>query len=1139
MAEGFLGFDEGSQGGFLFGAPPSPRSELTDRQLIMLALGKERKKKWSLGKILKEGALDPVTWTMDKLLRPSYAVANAIDEGFRGDANDFSVSRALHGAYRGFTGKEKEGFGEVLSNYGLLDNNKTLRGIAGFGLDVLTDPLMALSVAAAPVTGGASIAGYSAARATSMAAGRKALEGVADRALIETLEQGGKEFSARAALARKNVEVAEKYADDVVPSNVEAVRSILRAGAQAEERAATRYVPQIRIGTRKHAILKTPTHIGGKRIVPVLPKLEKIGGRGIPVVSRLVDATGRAFKPGYSRPELYSMELTRQHVAEELNLYYRDLTEQMLGDAHLRLSPEDMADALHMFEQPAKRGKKQWKAITKHPSGEYILNPSYVKMLKETGSISDDQLDFVTRWHNIMDGFNKFDKRFGIDYKNVNAEGRLYVPHIIRRDGTPLDEIALTNAQKSLLTTAGFERARGKAKLSLSQLHDLAKQGKLPKDVITNPYELLTHAARKRGARHADKALINSFEDAYGIPTKIVNPKRVERAAKAVDVAEKNATRATKRVAEIEERISLKRDLYREELESQFEETISRLEAQYSKIKYGKKTRTKKATLSNIARRIEKARADLGEQLTLVEKNVRKITAADRKELTKARADLRAAKTTLRSAQSGLNKARKGSRNPALSNVETIKVPGAKDVWGNSYAFKPEVGAAMKRVEAIVTGDDKTIEDFARGWGKWVANWKLLVTSINPGYRVRNTLSDFWGMWVSGVPMWAIARYGKEAAEVMAKAKRGDIDSMKIIVEAAHQGVLSGLYTGDIQSVAKYVQYSGSKRALIKDRRFIKLSTKIAQDLNRNAENWARLTHFMYRRKNLKQSVTDAAFQVKKAHFDYEELTPFEQRRMKNLIPFYTWTRKNIPFQIQMIVQNPGRWAAFPKAAQEAEFAAGGSDSEVPDFLSAGLGFKVPLGENRYLLPQIGAADLGMFTSPGNFAKRVAGMVNPAFKVPAELALNKSAFTGAEIAGDHPRNPVSNIGAGLLSLIPGSDVGQTSRLGPGGERLEGPGANPYYAYLLGQLPLLRQLGINSSGIKAKQGDNLSWLSYVGGLSVQDVDPELQQLFARLSLEEEADKVIKGLRDEGLLPPAEKRKKSEKDKLLDAIAFSKS
>lgn len=479
---------------------------------------------------------------------------------------------------------------------------------------------------------------------------------------------------------------------------------------------------------------------------------------------------------------------------------------------------------------------------------------------------------------------------------------------------------------------------------------------------------------------------------------------------------------------------------------------------------------------------------------------------------------------------------KKYMRNPDLP-PDYIKYD--KKLHDEHWYFKPEVHESMTRVERIMT-DDSRMAGLGEASRKLLAMWKLGVTSINPGYRVRNTLSDLWNMYIAGVPIPQMVRYGTKAARMQVLAHSAgekllregaqsltnkEIAAVRMMGEMYTHGVLSGLFQGDIQAVSKMMRSGYKARDYLSANPLSigKVAVKFAQDFNRNAENWGRVTHYLYRREYERKGASYSANWVKKAHFDYEELTPAERDKFKMLFPFYTWTRKNIPYQLTQMLSRPGKFDTFVKTirtsnelANSTPYAEGEQDSLMPSWMRDQYAFSVPgLGENAVMIPQIGIADLAKLEHP----KQILNLMNPALKTAYEVGTGRSALTGQKIAGEtHPLNPVSGFGAALLSKIPGGNVGETSRV-VRGQKMYGPGANPWATYIAGQLPLSNFLVNQRSNIKEAQrgGEQLTDLNYLGGMSVFDRDYEAEMTAARLNFEDQMKKVTRGLRDRGAIP----------------------
>ena len=83
------------------------------------------------------------------------------------------------------------------------------------------------------------------------------------------------------------------------------------------------------------------------------------------------------------------------------------------------------------------------------------------------------------------------------------------------------------------------------------------------------------------------------------------------------------------------------------------------------------------------------------------------------------------------------------------------------------------------------------------------------------------------------------------------------------------------------------------------------------EDLMRNwtesTNNWTRFAGYLHERAQGK-SFMESAANVKKYYFDYFDLTPFERKYMRRIVPFYTWTRKEYTIGSSIIIGKTKRF---------------------------------------------------------------------------------------------------------------------------------------------------------------------------------------------------------------------------------------
>jgi hypothetical protein len=152
---------------------------------------------------------------------------------------------------------------------------------------------------------------------------------------------------------------------------------------------------------------------------------------------------------------------------------------------------------------------------------------------------------------------------------------------------------------------------------------------------------------------------------------------------------------------------------------------------------------------------------------------------------------------------------------------------------------------------------------------------------------------------------------------------------------------------------------------------------------------------------------------VNKYHFDYDDLSRFERQVGRRIIPFYTWTRKNVPLQLEAMLSQPGksinRYMALKRNLEL------GQEEEpiVPSYFKEQGFIQLPFlpgGNQAY-----GTVDLP-FRDPFEVADvsgQLLGMVNPMLKAPVEAWAGKQFFSDVPIREDYINAP------GAWTKIPG------------------------------------------------------------------------------------------------------------------------
>ena len=383
--------------------------------------------------------------------------------------------------------------------------------------------------------------------------------------------------------------------------------------------------------------------------------------------------------------------------------------------------------------------------------------------------------------------------------------------------------------------------------------------------------------------------------------------------------------------------------------------------------------------------------------------------------------------------------ARLGWRTPAISIPErTININGkeimVKDKINKlqNTMFPPEISRVIESKWKMVENPDDAMKGMKGVFNAYTSTWKRFTLFPFAEYHFRNMVGDTWNGWMHGwkpkdIPgdlstAWKIQKTGGKGLSVKSKLY-GQVDGETLYKMARDHGVIGTGQWSEISDIMAPISSTKGKNILAKIKKEawdLDKPTKIGSFLEDNR----RLALF-------KRLVEDgdtfegAANSVAKTLYDYNDLTDTEKNIRRFAVPFYTWYRKNIPAQFENLIRRPGKVAVLPKFKAAIE---GSNKTEYPEKLRPEWmqrEFSIHTGEDdkgnenlSVLGGYIPTTDVLKFGGrPEDISMNIASNLNPAWKVPTELGLNRNFFRGTNV--DRLRDQED---AGALDYVKGNEM---------------------------------------------------------------------------------------------------------------------
>jgi hypothetical protein len=978
---------------------------------------------------------------LEQVMRPGYASAG----GARALVKGQGIKGVARGISRGAQLKDRYLYSDVLKEAGV--KNKTVRGVAGFGLDILLDPTTYVTFGAGSVA-----------------------EKTAVKAAIRSAERGAQIEAKRLAPKVAAGDLTRKEAKAQVAAKGDQLKRSLLRKAEREGRTGGRKGLTVKVAGGKHvrkAIRRAGLESKRAPLAPVTRATAGAGRAGRFLTEPLRGAksaeAGKAARSVGS--ELHAgvrpHDITTKHFGQVKSLRREQRAESETNARRVaaransllgRLDPEEakqVIDAIeadkvgHLRSKPSRvvtrKGGRQvrlpGRAGAAKPLKASKRHPIESVRSRATRQDPDRLYHVANDLRSDLRYLNRVGRRSGLLAGQVGKKGRTREMVELSAKATPARSTA---AARAALKPALRDRALARSALAQAETPAQKKAAKAAVQRadqrvanLRKPIQREAEGKQARGRlREIRQERFGKQGEAKGFFPRVREEdvgKRglLERMAAGtegdVPRAEPGGTKAG--TAERRQFRKTRAGLAKgsgderavaESLTSDVRESLSRYGTSVARAAGQRNLNTK--VVQQLGTKLPR-NMSRGE-FEALKKEGKSVYRVRRGELEKVTDFEMAAKASGRHEATGAAPAQavKGGVKGATVKTTGKQATGqAKAVGGGGqYAIVDNAVVREARKTTPVT-QSPTLQAFDRVQG----GFKSLALAT-PGYLVRNVLGDAFNAAVHENP-FTLARNAVKSQKALhqlgrwekaqgrfEKALPKDLKTIKLTPEQA-----AAIGTTKTEIPAMHAALLAERNGVIRQGRFLELveeggtrpkGTHAWQNAVKRVEDSMRMTTFMGGlQRGLKPR--EAAANASKIHFDYGDLTKAEKGVFRRLMPFYTFTSRNLPLQAQAIVKRPGRYAAVQKAREEGRKQSGlpvGYEGGQNPYEARQLGLPIKFGDKTFTLSAaapftdlndlVGLNPLHPVEAADTATKRVGEMLSPFVKTLPELAFNLSLF---------------------------------------------------------------------------------------------------------------------------------------------------
>jgi len=380
--------------------------------------------------------------------------------------------------------------------------------------------------------------------------------------------------------------------------------------------------------------------------------------------------------------------------------------------------------------------------------------------------------------------------------------------------------------------------------------------------------------------------------------------------------------------------------------------------------------------------------------------------------------------------------------------------------------FFPNIGVRKELAEIVQNvhrlQDPALVRELSKVLGTYTKFFKGYAT-LSPGFHIRNAFSNFFMLFAAGGRIDYLGE-GIKWSQMWSKmsAEGKTFDQFIAAVPEANRQMVSDAFMAAAASGGGMTDDALREGALF--------GTKTSRKVGRWIEQHSR---FMLAYDGMRQGMdfNTSAARVRRFLIDYENVSSADQF-MRQIIPFWMWTSRNLPLQVQNIWMNPKPYQIYGSIKRN--LTEDKEEQPVPQWMEEVGAFRLPFGKDLYAVPDFGFNRVNQQVQELRDPARFMANLNPLIRLPIELSGGRQLYSNREFSPT-PIEVEGGLSTALQPLLEALGYGET---GPDGKKYVSDKA--YYA-LRNLAPFLgtAERLVPSIPTYQQRGTTNQWLGFTG------------------------------------------------------------